>query len=154
MMRGGGASAQQAVQQAAGGAAVSAPPAAARTGTVPAYSCSIADSFATTPSTPSTSSAPRASLASSAPPGPCRPASASSAFPVAPAPSRPAASSQPSSRSLTVGTYRGNNALYAYAVPVSAFVAGTNTMTLAVISGSGGTGYLSPGYSYDCVEMY
>ena len=67
----------------------------------------------------------------------------------------PAASTQPNSRSLTIGTYRGNNALYAFAVPASAFVTGTNTMTITVISGSAGLGgYLSPGYSYDCVEMY
>jgi rhamnogalacturonan endolyase len=69
--------------------------------------------------------------------------------------SAPAASSQPDSRSLTIGTYRGNNALYTYSVPASAFVAGTNTMTITVISGSAGLGgYLSPGMSYDCVEMY
>jgi rhamnogalacturonan endolyase len=67
----------------------------------------------------------------------------------------PAASTQPSSRSLTIGTYRGNNALFTYAVPVSAFVAGTNTMTINVASGSAGLGgYLTPGISYDCVEMY
>ena len=66
----------------------------------------------------------------------------------------PAASSQPDSRSLTIGTYRGNNSLYSYAVPASAFVTGTNTMTITVISGSGGSGYLSPGFSYDCVEMH
>jgi rhamnogalacturonan endolyase len=67
----------------------------------------------------------------------------------------PAASSQPNSRSLTIGTYRGNNALYTYNVPASAFVAGPNTMTITVISGSAGLGgYLSPGISYDCVEMY
>jgi rhamnogalacturonan endolyase len=66
----------------------------------------------------------------------------------------PGPSSQPSSRSLTIGTYRGNNTLFTYAVPASAFVAGANTMTINAISGSGGTGYLSPGYSYDCVEMY
>jgi rhamnogalacturonan endolyase len=67
----------------------------------------------------------------------------------------PAASSQPDSRSLTIGTYRGNNALYTYDVPASAFVSGTNTMTITVISGSAGLGgYLSPGMSYDCVEMY
>jgi len=67
----------------------------------------------------------------------------------------PGASAQPNSRSLTIGTYRGNNALYTYNVPASAFVAGTNTMTITVLSGSGGLGgYLSPGYSYDCVEMY
>jgi rhamnogalacturonan endolyase len=65
----------------------------------------------------------------------------------------PAPSSQPSSRSLTIGTYRGNSALYTYSAPASAFVAGTNTMTINVISGSGGTGFLSPGVSYDAVEL-
>ena len=68
--------------------------------------------------------------------------------------SLPAASSQPSSRSLTIGTYRGNNALYTFAVPASAFVTGTNTMTITAISGSSGSGFLSPGYSYDCVELF
>jgi rhamnogalacturonan endolyase len=65
----------------------------------------------------------------------------------------PAPSAQPSSRSLTIGTYRGNNALFTYSVPASAFVTGTNTMTLTVISGSSGTGFLSPSVSYDAVEM-
>jgi rhamnogalacturonan endolyase len=68
--------------------------------------------------------------------------------------SAPSASSQPSSRSLTIGTYRGSNALYTYAVPASAFVSGTNTMTISVISGSSGSAYLSPGYSYDCVDLF
>jgi rhamnogalacturonan endolyase len=65
----------------------------------------------------------------------------------------PPASAQPSSRSLTIGTYRGNNALFTFDVPASAFVAGTNSMTITVISGSGGTGFLSPGISYDSVEL-
>ena len=69
--------------------------------------------------------------------------------------SAPSPSSQPTSRSLTIGTYRGNNTLFTYAVPASAFVAGTNTMTITVISGSAVlSDYLSPAYSYDCVEMY
>jgi rhamnogalacturonan endolyase len=66
----------------------------------------------------------------------------------------PSPTSQPSSRSLTIGTYRGNNALLTFNVPASAFVTGTNTMTLTIVSGSGGSGYLSPGVGYDCVEMY
>lgn len=66
----------------------------------------------------------------------------------------PSPSSQPSSRSLTIGTYRGNNALFTYQVPASAFVAGTNTMQITVVSGSGGSGYLSPGVAFDCVELY
>jgi rhamnogalacturonan endolyase len=66
----------------------------------------------------------------------------------------PAASSQPSSRSFTVGTYRGNNWLYTFNVPASAFVAGQNTMTITPISGSGDLGtWLSAGWVYDCVQM-
>jgi rhamnogalacturonan endolyase len=65
----------------------------------------------------------------------------------------PASSSQPDSRSLTIGTYRGNNAMYSYSVPASAFVAGTNTLTIEVVSGSSGTAYLSPGFSYDALDM-
>jgi len=67
----------------------------------------------------------------------------------------PSPSSQPDSRSLTIGTYRGSNTLYTYSVPASAFVAGTNTMTITVISGSSAlSDWLSPAVSYDCVEMY
>ena len=65
----------------------------------------------------------------------------------------PGPSRQPNSRTLTVGTYRGNNTTFAYDIPASAFVAGTNVMTIAVVSGSGGSGFLSPGYSYDAVEL-
>lgn len=64
------------------------------------------------------------------------------------------ASPQPSTRTLTVGSYRGNNTTYTFDVPASAFVAGTNTLTITVISGSGATGYLSAGYSVDCVDLY
>ncbi len=65
----------------------------------------------------------------------------------------PAASIQPDSRGITIGTYRGNNMMYTYAVPASALVAGKNTMTVSVISGSGGTAYLSPGFVYDALDM-
>ena len=68
--------------------------------------------------------------------------------------SNPAASSQPSTRTLTVGTYRGNNVTYTFSVPASAFVTGTNTMSVIPISGSGSTAYLSAGYSIDCVDIY
>jgi rhamnogalacturonan endolyase len=67
--------------------------------------------------------------------------------------SNPSASTQPDSRSLTIGTYRGNNTMYTYSVPASAFVAGTNTLTINAISGSSGTGFLSPGFSYDAVDL-
>jgi len=68
--------------------------------------------------------------------------------------SNPSASTQPSTRTLTVGTYRGNNVTYTFSVPASAFVTGTNTLTVIPISGSGSTGYLSAGYSLDCVDIY
>lgn len=65
----------------------------------------------------------------------------------------PPASSQPRSRTLTVGTYRGNNWLYTYDIPAAAFVEGWNTLQLSVVSGSSGAGFLSPGYGYDAVEL-
>ncbi len=65
----------------------------------------------------------------------------------------PGSSNQPKSRSLTTGSYRGNNTLYTYDVPASAFVAGTNHMEISVIgNGPFGT-FLSPGYSYDAVDL-
>jgi rhamnogalacturonan endolyase len=66
----------------------------------------------------------------------------------------PAVSTQPSTRSLTIGSYRGNNTTYTYSIPASAFVTGTNTLTIAPASGSGGSLYLSAGYSIDCVDFY
>jgi rhamnogalacturonan endolyase len=66
----------------------------------------------------------------------------------------PSASTQPDSRTLTVGTFRGNNTTYSFSVPASAFVSGTNVLTITPISGSSGTTYLSPGYSLDCIDLY
>jgi len=66
----------------------------------------------------------------------------------------PAASTQPDSRSITIGTYRGNDMMYTYSVPASAFVAGTNTMTINVASGSSDLSeWLSASWSYDCVDL-
>lgn len=63
-------------------------------------------------------------------------------------------STQPDSRSLTTGSYRGNNTTYTFRVPAGALVAGTNTLYIFPISGSSGPGYLSPGYSLDCIDYY
>lgn len=63
---------------------------------------------------------------------------------------------QASTRSLTVGTYRGNNVMLSWDVPSSAFTQDTDTwqvLTITVISGDSGTEYLSPGISIDCVDM-
>jgi rhamnogalacturonan endolyase len=65
----------------------------------------------------------------------------------------PNPSTQPGTRSLTVGTYRGNNTMYAFNVPASALVVGENVLTLSVASGSGGSRYLSAGVSYDAVDF-
>jgi rhamnogalacturonan endolyase len=68
--------------------------------------------------------------------------------------SNPAPSSQPDTRSLTVGTYRGNNTTFTWTVPASDFVTGANTMTIAPISGNPDLGtWLSASYAYDCVEL-
>ena len=68
--------------------------------------------------------------------------------------STPAAPTQPDSRSITIGTYRGNDQLYTYSVPASAFVSGTNTLTINVASGSSDLSeWLSASWSYDCVDM-
>ena len=65
----------------------------------------------------------------------------------------PPAPTQPKTRTLTVGTYRGNNNLYTFDIPASELVVGQNTVTLTGISGSSGTLYLSPGYAYDAVDF-
>ena len=65
----------------------------------------------------------------------------------------PASSTQPNSRSLTVGSYRGNNAQFVYTVPVSELVVGQNILSISPASGSSGTTYLSPGYAFDAVDL-
>jgi rhamnogalacturonan endolyase len=65
----------------------------------------------------------------------------------------PAASTQPKTRTLTVGVYRGNNTPYSFDIPASALVVGQNTVTLTAISGTTSTGWLSPGYSWDAVDL-
>lgn len=65
----------------------------------------------------------------------------------------PSPSTQPSSRTLTVGTYRGNNTMYTFDIPASELVVGQNVLTLTAISGTSGTRFLSPGYSYDAIDV-
>jgi len=63
-------------------------------------------------------------------------------------------SSQPSSRSFTIGTYRGNNATFAWSIPASRFVTGSNTISFSPASGSSDLGgYLSAAYAFDCIEL-
>jgi len=66
----------------------------------------------------------------------------------------PGASSQPSSRSVTIGTYRGNNTTFTYSIPAADLVSGANTMTITPISGSSDLGtWLSANWAYDCLEL-
>ena len=66
----------------------------------------------------------------------------------------PGASTQPSSRSITIGTYRGNNTTFTWSIPAADFVTGANTLTITPISGSSDLGtWLSASWAYDCVEL-
>ena len=68
----------------------------------------------------------------------------------------PVAPRQPSTRSLTTGSYRGNNHTFLYSVPASAWKSNTseyNVLTIDIVSGSSGTGFLSPGASFDCLDL-
>jgi len=65
----------------------------------------------------------------------------------------PKASTQPTTRSLTIGSYRGNNTTFSFAIPASSLVAGENVLSLGVASGSGTTAYLSAGLAYDAIDL-
>jgi rhamnogalacturonan endolyase len=68
----------------------------------------------------------------------------------------PAAPSSAKTRSLTVGTYREFNTLLTYTVPASAWqsdVSQWNILKLNIVSGSSGTGFLSPGSAFDCLDL-
>lgn len=65
----------------------------------------------------------------------------------------PPISDQPNSRSMTIGTYRGNNTTYTFNIPAKALKSGTNTLRFGPISGAGGGGFLAPGYSIDCIDL-
>jgi rhamnogalacturonan endolyase len=68
----------------------------------------------------------------------------------------PSPPTQPSTRSLTVGSYRGNNHTFSYSVPASAWRTDTsqyNVLRIDVVSGSGTTGYLSAGTAIDAVDL-
>ena len=68
--------------------------------------------------------------------------------------SNPGASTQPGTRSLTIGSYRENNTTFSWSVPAADFVAGQNTLTITPISGNADLGpWLSASFGYDCVEL-
>ncbi|GGS67819.1 rhamnogalacturonan lyase B N-terminal domain-containing protein [Streptomyces cinerochromogenes] len=68
----------------------------------------------------------------------------------------PSPPAQPGTRSLTVGSYRGNNHTFTYSVPASAWRTDTsqyNVLRIDVVSGSGTTGYLSAGTAIDAIDL-
>lgn len=65
----------------------------------------------------------------------------------------PAASTQPKTRTLTVGIYRANPTTYNFNIPANSLIAGTNTLIITPISGTAGTGFLSPGYAFDAIDL-
>jgi rhamnogalacturonan endolyase len=61
---------------------------------------------------------------------------------------------QPSTRTMTVGTYRARNITYDFVVPASQLVAGTNTLKINVVSGTKvAYKFLSPGFSFDAIDL-
>lgn len=64
-----------------------------------------------------------------------------------------AASTQPTTRTLTVGSYRGNNTTYSFAVPASALVVGTNTLTVNAVGGGSAVNYLGASFSVDAIDF-
>ncbi len=68
--------------------------------------------------------------------------------------SNPGASTQPGDRSLTTGTYCGNDTTFSWSIPSSDFVTGQNTLSITPISGSSDLSpWLSASWAYDCVEL-
>lgn len=58
------------------------------------------------------------------------------------------------SRGVTRGAYRGLGEVYDATIPAGTLVAGTNTITIEVISGSSGDTYLNPNFIFDAVELF
>jgi rhamnogalacturonan endolyase len=66
----------------------------------------------------------------------------------------PGASSEPNSRSWTVGSYRGYNLIWSWTLPSSDLVIGTNQLIITPVSGSGDlSAWLSAGWVFDSVEL-
>ncbi|TGJ88360.1 hypothetical protein E0Z10_g486 [Xylaria hypoxylon] len=68
--------------------------------------------------------------------------------------SAPAAPVKIDSRGVTRGAYRGYGDIYEWTIPAGTLVSGTNTVTINVISGSGGAAYLSPSVIFDAIELF
>jgi len=66
----------------------------------------------------------------------------------------PEASRQSKTRTLTTGSYRGNNTTYTWSIPPADFVAGNNTITITSFGNANELStWLCPSFIYDCVEL-
>jgi hypothetical protein len=66
----------------------------------------------------------------------------------------PSPSSQPGTRGITLGSWRGNNWMYTYNVSSGGLSAGTHTIDIQIASGSSSTSpYLQPSVTYDSIEL-
>ncbi|HEY7087047.1 MAG TPA: rhamnogalacturonan lyase B N-terminal domain-containing protein [Tepidisphaeraceae bacterium] len=66
----------------------------------------------------------------------------------------PGLTSQPDTRGLTLGNWRGNNSTFTWNIATSAMHAGTNTIDITCASGSGSGGnWLSPWHIYDALDL-
>jgi rhamnogalacturonan endolyase len=66
----------------------------------------------------------------------------------------PALTTQPDTRGLTLGSWRGNNSTFTFNLSTSQVHAGTNTIDIYCASGSGSGGnYLSPWHIYDAIDL-
>ncbi|KAI5206426.1 rhamnogalacturonate lyase A [Aureobasidium subglaciale] len=66
----------------------------------------------------------------------------------------PAAPTKIDSRGVTRGAYRGNGEVYDVKVPAGTLIAGANTITITVASGSSGDSYLAPSIILDAIELF
>jgi rhamnogalacturonan endolyase len=57
------------------------------------------------------------------------------------------------SRNLTVGSYRGVNRLYQFNFPANELVVGENVICISPVSSTAGIKFLSPGISYDALDL-
>ncbi|KAI9054958.1 hypothetical protein LZ554_002101 [Drepanopeziza brunnea f. sp. 'monogermtubi'] len=66
----------------------------------------------------------------------------------------PAAPTAIDSRGFTRGAYRGRGEIYNFAIASGGLVAGENTITISVVSGSSGTEFLAPNFIFDSVHLF
>ncbi|KAG9253718.1 polysaccharide lyase family 4 protein [Emericellopsis atlantica] len=66
----------------------------------------------------------------------------------------PSAPTKIDSRGVTRGAYRGLGEVYDLTIPAGTLKSGANTITISAVSGSGGSGFLSPNFILDAVQLF